>query len=394
MCQTVESMDKETSVDVMGFQAVSRRFGSTEVLKDLSFSISDGAFTAILGPSGCGKSTILRLMAGLDQPSAGLVTMFGKDVSEKSPAERNIAMVFQSYALYPHLTVAENIALPLLMRETSFFQRLPLISKLSTTSNAKRTGISERVKDIAEMLDLGELLHRKPGQLSGGQQQRVAVGRALVRDPALFLLDEPLSNLDAKLRIQMRSELSDLHRRSGRAFVYVTHDQTEAMGMADRILLLLDGRVVQDGAPRSLYEQPQNIKVAGFIGGHTMNFLPLQPAATASDGLISGLGLASSDASDSLTLGIRPEHLILAPEGPLYGKVEHVEYLGGETMIELFLDREIGLATGTKLRAIVSSASVPFGLGEFIRLDCEPDLVHVFDSETGARIRTGMDKAT
>ncbi len=386
-------MDDYGSEDVMGFQAVSRRFGSTEILKDLTLSISDGAFTAILGPSGCGKSTTLRLMAGLDQPTEGSVTMFGRDVSEKRPAERNIAMVFQSYALYPHLSVAENIALPLLMRETSAFQRLPLISKFSTSSRSKRAGIFERVKAIAEMLDLGDLLHRKPGQLSGGQQQRVAVGRALVRDPTLFLLDEPLSNLDAKLRIQMRSELSALHRRTGRAFVYVTHDQTEAMGMADRILLMLDGRVIQDGTPRSLYEQPQNTKVAGFIGGHSMNFLVLQRGATSAGGLFAGLGLSCSDPSMEMTLGIRPEHLDLDPDGPLYGKVEHVEYLGGETMIELLLDRQIGLETGSKLRALVSSARVPFGLGDAINLGCKPELVHVFESGSGERIRTGIEKA-
>lgn len=369
---------------ILDLRHVSQTLGGNRILHELSVGVAPGEFTAILGPSGCGKSTTLRLMAGLDRPSAGTVHMGGRDVTDDTPSMRNIAMVFQSYALYPHLTVAENIALPLVMRECSAAERVPFVGALLPGVRDKRRGIGERVRQIAAMLEIEPLLERKPSALSGGQQQRVAVGRALVRDPALFLLDEPLSNLDAKLRIQMRTELSALHRRTGKPFVYVTHDQTEAMTMADRVLLMLEGRVIQDGPPRELYKRPATRDVAAFIGAHMMNLVDLPaPDGDAGHPLVR-LGLALPNHRKRVTLGMRPEHLRVAAtpaDGFLQARVERLEYHGRDTMVTLRLD---GVEAAVDLLQDEQAPSL--NQGDRVDLACRSADVHLFDTETGLRL--------
>jgi len=346
---------------------VTRRFGSTTVLDQVSVRIEPGSFTALLGASGCGKSTSLRIMSGLDRPTSGDVLLGGSNVGEKSAYERNVAMVFQSYALYPHLSVAQNIALPLTMRHLSPLGRLPVIGSLVPGTVAARRTIMRQVTESADALGLTELLNRKPGSLSGGQKQRVALGRALVRDPSLFLLDEPLSNLDARLRIRMRSEITALHRSTGKAFVYVTHDQTEAMAMADQIVVMIGGRVAQAGSPRELYERPNHRDVAAFIGHHAINFL--QPG----DGM---------EAGDSI-VGIRPEDLTPDESGALVAQLESAEYLGSEVIMSLRTRQ------GTQVRSIAHGDYAVPAPGTGVRLGYHARKVHVFDPITGQRREAG-----
>ncbi|QRV25631.1 ABC transporter ATP-binding protein [Marinomonas foliarum] len=348
---------------IMELRDVTRCFDSNTVLDHVSIKVEQGSFTALLGASGCGKSTSLRIMAGLDRPTSGEVLLNGRDVRGQNAYERNVAMVFQSYALYPHLTVAQNIALPLTMRHLSNLGRMPLLGSFVPGATEARRTIMNKVVDAAKSLGLEELLDRKPGSLSGGQKQRVALGRALVRDPALFLLDEPLSNLDARLRIRMRSEISSLHRLTGKAFVYVTHDQTEAMAMADQIVVMIGGQVAQAGSPRDLYERPVHRDVAAFIGHNAINFL--EPG----DGI---------NAGDSI-VGLRPEDLTPNTAGSLSAKLEASEYLGSEIMLSLRSRR------GTEFRAIAPGDYIVPTIGSDIRLAYEPQRVHLFDAVTGKR---------
>ncbi|MGE4307404.1 MAG: ABC transporter ATP-binding protein [Novosphingobium sp.] len=282
---------------------VRKAFGSVEVIADLTLSIPDGSFTVLVGPSGCGKSTLLRMIAGLEEVSGGTIRIDGADVTGLEPSERGIAMVFQSYALYPHMTVADNIGFGL---------------KLAKMPAAEREA---RVREAAEILQLGDLMDRKPKALSGGQRQRVAIGRAIVRKPKVFLFDEPLSNLDASLRGQMRVELAELHEKLGATMVYVTHDQVEAMTMADQIVVLSRGHIEQVGAPMDLYNKPQTTFVAGFIGSPKMN-------------LFKGADIGLADVA---YYGIRPEHLaIVEPEkGRWQGTLRHIEKLGAETIAHI-----------------------------------------------------------
>jgi multiple sugar transport system ATP-binding protein len=266
---------------------ISKSFGATRVLHDISLQVNEGEFIVFVGPSGCGKSTLLRAIAGLEDVTAGRITIGGRDVTDVPPAKRGIAMVFQSYALYPHLTVEGNMGLG-----------------LKQAGEATAT-ITDRIATASKMLSLDTYLHRRPSELSGGQRQRVAIGRAIVRKPDLFLFDEPLSNLDAALR---------LHRELGASMVYVTHDQTEAMTLADRIVVLRDGRIEQIGSPMDLYNHPANQFVAGFLGAPSMNFLKAAPLGAKGD-----------------TLGIRPEHVQIADTGRISGTIAHVERLGGDT---------------------------------------------------------------
>ena len=275
---------------------VSKSFGKTEVLKDISLSVEEGEFVVFVGPSGCGKSTLLRTIAGLEDATSGRIRIAGKDVTSVPPAKRGIAMVFQSYALYPHLDVEGNMALGL------------------KQAGEPKAVIAERIARAARMLSLDPYLTRRPSELSGGQRQRVAMGRAIVRDPQVFLFDEPLSNLDAALRMHMRVEIARLHRDLGATMIYVTHDQTEAMTLAERIVVMRDGRVEQVGSPMDLYNNPANQFVAGFLGAPSMNFLPAGP-----------LGRPGA------TTGIRPEHLRVTEAGRIAGTVAHVERLGGDT---------------------------------------------------------------
>jgi multiple sugar transport system ATP-binding protein len=281
---------------------IQKSFGVVEILKGIDLEVADGEFVIIVGPSGCGKSTLLRVIAGLEDATSGSVRIEGEDVSHKPPAERGIAMVFQTYALYPHLNVRDNMALGL--KHAKF----------------PKEEIAKRVEKATRMLSLGSYLERRPAELSGGQRQRVAIGRAIVRQPKLFLFDEPLSNLDSALRVNTRIELAQLHRELKATMIYVTHDQTEAMTLADRIVILHDGRIEQIGTPMELYNRPANKFVAGFIGSPQMNFIEA-----------SVLGR-----NDAMTVGVRPEHIRLDPQdGDAVGAVSHVEHLGADTNVYL-----------------------------------------------------------
>ena len=297
-------------------EGVNKHYGSDQALFDISLDIPDGAFTVFVGPSGCGKSTLLRSIAGLEGISSGRIAIGGEDVTRAAPSDRNVAMVFQSYALYPHMTVRENMDFGM---------------KVNNYDPKTR---AERIAEAARILQLKDYLDRKPGQLSGGQRQRVAIGRAIVKQPRVFLFDEPLSNLDAKLRIQMRVELEALHRELGATMIYVTHDQVEAMTMADQIVVLNGGRIEQVGAPMELYHRPVSEFVAGFIGAPSMNFLDIAPAG---GGLAyDGFSLpAPAAAGAPARLGIRPEHIALtAPgQGLLDATVRVTEILGGESFL-------------------------------------------------------------
>lgn len=288
---------------------VSKSFDKTEVIKGIDLTVKDGEFCVFVGPSGCGKSTLLRMIAGLEDLSGGDVSLDGKRINDLPPAKREIAMVFQTYALYPHLTVRDNMGLAL------------------KQAGEPKAAIDAAIARVSAMLELGPYLDRRPAELSGGQRQRVAIGRAIVRRPKLFLFDEPLSNLDAALRVATRIEIARLHRELGATMVYVTHDQVEAMTLADKIVVLRAGRVEQVGSPMELYNNPANTFVAGFIGSPQMNFLR-----------------ADALGETATTLGIRPEHLTLAATGDIAAKVSHVEKLGGETLVYLRNDIQ-GLLT-------------------------------------------------
>jgi multiple sugar transport system ATP-binding protein len=353
------------SVELRGLQ---KRFGAHQVMHDVNLTIAQGEFVALVGPSGCGKSTLLRIIAGLEEPSSGEILLDGQVVNNDSPKERNVAMVFQSYALYPHMTVRENL---------SFNLRLSRMSVAET---------SRRVAETAQLLELGGLLDRKPAQLSGGQRQRVAMGRAIVRQPALFLFDEPLSNLDAKLRVQMRTEIKVLHEKVPVTSIYVTHDQIEAMTLADRIVVMNAGRIEQEGTPMALYRQPANVFVAGFIGSPAMNFLPatarVGPHGTEAE-LQDGARIALEDdcaAADgqALTIGLRPEHLAIGKAGAVAARVRMVEPTGAQILLTLD-------AAGQTVMAVVDGAAEP-EKGMIVALQPVPRSLHVFDRETGRRL--------
>ncbi|HEX2649042.1 MAG TPA: sn-glycerol-3-phosphate ABC transporter ATP-binding protein UgpC [Burkholderiales bacterium] len=340
---------------------VRKSFGTTEVVHGVDVAIADGEFCVLVGPSGCGKSTLLRMIAGLENISGGEILIGGRVVNQVHPKERDIAMVFQNYALYPHMTVAANMGFSLALRGES------------------KAVIAERVRAAAEILDLVPLLERFPRQLSGGQRQRVAMGRAIVRNPQVFLFDEPLSNLDAKLRVAMRAEIKELHQRLKTTTVYVTHDQIEAMTMADKIVVMHDGRVEQIGAPLELYDRPANRFVAGFIGSPAMNFLP---ARANGGGIALGSGFSvpakrQLKENQEIILGIRPEHLEIAQDG-FEAEVIVVEPTGSETQ----LYARVG---GQEIAAVFRERH-EFAPGQRIRLRPRPDCIHLFDSSNGQRI--------
>ena len=342
---------------------VRKAFGTTEVLHGVSVDIADGEFVILVGPSGCGKSTLLRLIAGLENITRGEIAIGGRVVNDVAPKERDIAMVFQNYALYPHMTVRDNMAFSL------------------SLAKAPKRVIDEEVGRAASILGLSELLHRYPRQLSGGQRQRVAMGRAIVRHPQVFLFDEPLSNLDAKLRVQMRAEIKELHQRLQTTTVYVTHDQIEAMTMADKIVVMNGGNVEQVGAPLDLYDRPNNRFVAGFIGSPAMNFLPGRiegGAFHAADGVTLPLPQRGSCAEGAAVVyGVRPEHFLLRDDG-VPATINVIEPTGSETQV---MARLAGASIVCAFRERVSARP-----GETIHIAPDPALVHLFDEATGQRL--------
>jgi len=324
---------------------VAKSFQAVKVIKDIDLTIENGEFVVFVGPSGCGKSTLLRMIAGLEDITSGAILIDGKDISRLPPAERGLAMVFQSYALYPHMSVYNNIAFPLKM------------------AGLPKATIDAKVRDAATTLNLTDYLQRKPRQLSGGQRQRVAIGRAIVREPTGFLFDEPLSNLDAALRVNMRLEITDLHHQLKTTMIYVTHDQVEAMTMADKIVVLNAGRIEQVGTPLDLYRAPANLFVAGFIGSPKMN-------------LIEGPIAATYDAS---TIGVRPEHIrISSSAGDWKGTVRVAEHLGSDT----FMHVDIEGVGPVRARAGGDYAA---SFGETVYLTPEPNRIYRFDAEGNAK---------
>ena len=363
------------------FAGVTKRYGPVTAVDDLTLDIVDGEFMVLLGPSGCGKSTALRMIAGLEEISDGELSIGDRVVNHVIPAKRDVSMVFQSYALYPHMTVAKNIESPVVTRPTWADPEGGGAAVLRKLSGAER---KDRIDEAARMLGLEAYLDRKPGELSGGQRQRVALARAVVSRPAVFLMDEPLSNLDAKLRTQTRAELVDLHRRLGTTFVYVTHDQVEAMTMADRIAILSDGRLHQVGAPRDVYDTPADLFVAGFIGTPPMNTTAVSLAdATAVIGE-SRLPLGRPSQHERAVLGVRPEHLHIDPDGPLRAAVHQTEWLGHEALLRIQLVGVEGLGTGWIAR--LATEVVPPEPGSEVRLSVAPGSIHLFDADSGLRL--------
>ena len=350
----------------LGLSGITKSFGATQVLHGIDLSVTEGEMIVIVGASGCGKSTLLRIVAGLETPSSGRVRIGGRDVTALEPADRDIAMVFQNYALYPHMTVFQNMAYGLRIRG------LP------------KPEIARRVAEAADLLGIGALLERRPRQLSGGQRQRVAMGRAIVREPKLFLFDEPLSNLDAKLRVQMRAEIRRLQRRLGVTSLFVTHDQTEAMTLGDRLVVMHGGHAAQVATPMEVWAKPADTYVAGFIGSPAMNFLA---ASLTGEGrgaaLAAGPVLRFADGrrpgpeGRRLTIGIRPEHLRLDPEG-MEMQVELVEPLGSETVLH-------GTLPGGEALTLRLQGPALAGSGR-LRVSLPPESLHVFDAESGLRL--------
>ena len=348
-------------------KSVRKAYGATAVIHGVDVDIRDGEFVVLVGPSGCGKSTLLRMIAGLENITGGEIYIGGRVVNNVPPKERDIAMVFQNYALYPHMTVFDNMGFSLKLRKSAASE------------------IRTRVERAADILGLRPLLDRYPRQLSGGQRQRVAMGRAIVRDPQVFLFDEPLSNLDAKLRVAMRTEIKELHQRLSTTTVYVTHDQIEAMTMADKIVVMHDGIVEQIGAPLDLYDRPGNMFVAGFIGSPAMNFLPGEiamgdgvPTFRTDGGMVVPLpDLPTSRAGTRAVLGTRPEHLIVADDG-MPVEVVVVEPMGSETQI-------VAKGGGSDIICLFRDRILPKP-GEIIRIKPNAALVHLFDATSGVRI--------
>jgi len=346
---------------------VRKAYGSTAVIHGVDVDIKDGEFVVLVGPSGCGKSTLLRMIAGLENITGGHILIGGRIVNDVPPKERDIAMVFQNYALYPHMTVYDNMGFSLRLRK------------------ADKSEIERRVSQAADILGLKPLLERYPRQLSGGQRQRVAMGRAIVRDPQVFLFDEPLSNLDAKLRVQMRFEIQKLHRRLGTTSLYVTHDQVEAMTLAHRMIVMNAGRAEQIGTPMEVYENPATLFVAGFIGSPAMNFLPARAEGGSRFALLAGgavtAAVEGTPAGAAITVGIRPEHLrpVPAAEAMLSGQVEMVEQLGADTLLHVGHGAETIIAR--------MPHEIRHEVGSTIHLAADPVRVFLFDSASGARMR-------
>ncbi|KAF0230841.1 MAG: multiple sugar transport system ATP-binding [Beijerinckiaceae bacterium] len=369
--------------------AISKAFGTTRVLDRVSLTVEPGEFVSLVGPSGCGKSTLLRIIAGLERQDDGTVSIGSRVVDALSPRQRNIAMVFQNYALYPHMSAFENIALPLSVGRLSLPERLPLLKYLSPRRARIMREIANEVEAVAGQLKIEALLARKPGQLSGGQRQRVALARAMVRQPSLFLMDEPLSNLDAQLRVHMRDELTDLHARLGATFVYVTHDQIEAMTMSSRVAMLDQGRLAQFGTPIELYDRPATLAVATFIGSPAINVLAAHSdarGAVAIAGRASGLHVHALP-DQALSLCVRPEHLRLARPGEtpqLLARLRRNEHYGAERLLHFDLAGDSARSVIVRL-AHDENAALGGASETAIGLAFEPQHAHLFNAE-GLRV--------
>ena len=378
----------------VALRGISKSFDTTPVLSGIDIDIADGEFVTLVGASGCGKSTLIRIIAGLEPQSAGSVAVGGRVIDHLRPHERRVAMVFQSYALYPHMSVASNIALPLSMQRLSLWERVPLVKHLSPRRRSVMRGIMKEVDAVAAQLQIESLLSRRPAQLSGGQRQRVALGRAMVRHPDVFLMDEPLSNLDAKLRVHMRSELAELHARLGATFVYVTHDQVEAMTMSDRVAMMDAGRILQVGTPSELYARPANLRVAQFIGSPAINVLPgrVEP-----NGIVTVAGVAvplgvSLSPGARVSVGLRPEAIVplhtraqsvasgLREAVHLAARMRRIENLGAEYIVHC----EVEGLDGVVVTCRVPAERAPAGDGP-LSLAFAPHACHVFD-ESGDRV--------
>ena len=366
----MKDRSKEDEVADIKIDTVNKYYGDVHVIKDVSLDIKSQSFTVLVGPSGCGKSTMLRMIAGLEDIHSGTISIDGQVVNDLPPKQRNIAMVFQSYALYPHMTVFDNMAFGLKLEKRS------------------KDEINERVQEAARILQIEDYLHRKPKQLSGGQRQRVAIGRAITRKPKVFLFDEPLSNLDAALRVQMRVELAKLHDQLNATMIYVTHDQTEAMTLADDIVVLDEGIVSQNGSPMDLYANPNNLFVGGFIGSPKMNFISSKILSKSNDStevdLMGGSKIivpktsASASEGDSVELGIRPEHLTVNADGDgsWESKVFVVEKLGSGTY--LYLEKE-----GEPL-VVETEGDSNVKVGDIVKVGFDASRCHLFDSSKQA----------
>ena len=375
----------------VSLQGISKSFGPQSVLKQISLDIAPGEFLTILGPSGCGKSTLLRIISGLEVQDRGSVAIDGQVVDQLRPAARVIAMVFQSYALYPHLTVLDNISMPLRLSRLNAFQRLPGARLVHAGTRRLEGEIHDAARQVASILRIEELLARKPRQLSGGQKQRVALGRAMVREPRVFLMDEPLSNLDAELRVHMRAEIAQLHRRLATTFIYVTHDQAEAMTMSDRIVVMMEGVALQVAAPKEIYESPSDLRVARFVGSPAINVLP---GTVANGGGIDVLGTrlplrTSLSAGTRVDIAIRPHALstIVRPADPtITGRVVHSENLGADVFLHVGIE---GAGAPVVVRQDPAIGDTP-ALGDPVSIAVPAVRALVFDQQ-GRRVAVASD---
>jgi multiple sugar transport system ATP-binding protein len=370
-------------------RGLAKNFGDTRVLEGVDLDIGAGEFITVLGPSGCGKTTLMRIIAGLERQDAGSVEIDGRPVDALRPDERDIAMVFQSYALYPHLSVFDNIALPLRMRRMNWRQRLPGMRGIDRAARGIGHGIAAKVREVAALLQIEPLLDRKPAQLSGGQKQRVAVGRAMVREPRVFLMDEPLSNLDAELRVHMRAEIAQLHRRIGVTFIYVTHDQAEAMTMSDRVVVMMGGRPLQFAPPGDVYADPEDLQVARFVGSPRINTLP---GTVRAGGSIEVAGLAvpfdtGLAPGSQVTVSLRPADTKIALQTPgdglgLSATIVHRENLGSD----LFLHCRVESIDATLVAREDPGKVGLLPVGAEIRIGLPVEHLLAFDA-TGRRVR-------
>ncbi|MFQ6184167.1 ABC transporter ATP-binding protein [Sinorhizobium meliloti] len=373
-------------MSILSLRGIAKSFAGNAILKGVSFEAEEGEFVALVGPSGCGKSTLLRIVAGLDHADRGEIVIGGREVSPVAAADRNVAMVFQSYALYPHLTAGQNIAVPLAMRRLSAAERFPFVGNLLPGQRRIRADIQRQVREMASSLKIDHLLDRKPGQMSGGQRQRVALARAMVRRPSVFLMDEPLSNLDANLRVHARSEIVELHRRAGVPTLYVTHDQSEALSMADRVAVMIGGTLLQLASPREIYDDPAHVEVARFLGQPRINVVEtrMDPSGIVRFGPLTLAGEKPASGEASVMLAVRPEFVRFSgnPDGILMARVERTEFLGSEVIVHARLG-----AIGETIVAKISPAEASsLTTGMPVSVEIEPDRAMLF-AASGERLR-------